>query len=187
MEQFTHAGYTIKIHQDEDAPNPRKEFDHICRMACWHRRYELGDEMPTEKPDEFLKSLPKGTIVRGLSMLDHSGLHIYLGHGEHWTDSGGWDSGPIGFIYATPEAIRKEYSVKRITDATKKRVEACMKDEVEEYDQYLRGDVYGYEIEDENGAFVDSCWGFFGYDYCVASAKEAAEYAAKNSSVAAGI
>jgi len=32
----------------------------------------------------------------------------------------------------------------------------------EEYDQYLRCEVYGYIIEDEDGNHVDSCWGYYG-------------------------
>jgi len=33
--------------------------------------------------------------------------------------------------------------------------------ELNEYDQYLQGDVWGY-IVTENGEETDSCWGFFG-------------------------
>jgi len=33
--------------------------------------------------------------------------------------------------------------------------------EVKTYDQYLTGDVYGYEIK-EDGEVIDSCWGFYG-------------------------
>ena len=49
-----------------------------------------------------------------------------------------------------------------------------MKSEVQIYDQYLRGDVYGYNLyqadppigeEDEpEWEEIDSCWGFYGTD-----------------------
>ena len=41
-----------------------------------------------------------------------------------------------------------------------------MEGEVEEYDQYLTGEVYGiieeeYDAEDDTWEETDSCWGFF--------------------------
>lgn len=51
--------------------------------------------------------------------------------------------------------------------------------EVETYDQYLTGDVYGYVIESEDGTVDDSCWGFFGLDHCIGEAKEAAKLEAE--------
>lgn len=46
---------------------------------------------------------------------------------------------------------------------------------MKEYDCYLRGDVWGYDIleadrghtveEDRECTSVDSCWGLYGYDY----------------------
>ena len=38
---------------------------------------------------------------------------------------------------------------------------------------YLSGDVWGYIVDEDNKD--DSCWGFFGYDYCVEEAKRVAE------------
>ncbi len=45
---------------------------------------------------------------------------------------------------------------------------------------YLTGDVWGYVIEGALlGQLEESCWGFFGYDYCVEQAQEAAEHIRK--------
>lgn len=49
---------------------------------------------------------------------------------------------------------------------------------MDEWNQYLSGDVYGYVIE-HNGEHVDSCWGFYGLDNCKQEAVDSAEYAAK--------
>lgn len=34
------------------------------------------------------------------------------------------------------------------------------------YDQYLRGEVYGFQVTpiDDGGEIIDSCWGYFGKD-----------------------
>lgn len=36
--------------------------------------------------------------------------------------------------------------------------------EVQVYDYYICGDVYGFVIE-KDGEQIDSCWGFYGHDY----------------------
>jgi hypothetical protein len=41
----------IRVIVDRDAESPR-EYDNVGTMACWHRRYKLGDVQPEERPDE---------------------------------------------------------------------------------------------------------------------------------------
>lgn len=176
--QFAVDGLTVKLYQDEDASNPREKFDHFGSIVHWHRRYNFGEYLT--HPDQWFKDLPKGAVVLSIALLDHSGLHIWCGSGPHWSDAAGWDSGQVGWIYATPDAIRKEYSCKRISAQTRAKVEKVLRAEVEEFDQYLRGDVYGYVIEDDDGNCLDSCWGFFGHEYAEEQAREAAQNANKN-------
>jgi hypothetical protein len=96
-----------------------------------------------------------------------------------------WDSGQVGYIFVTKEDLRKEYHKKIVTAKMKEQAEKILQGEVETYDQYLRGDVYGYKLykidssnlaEDEEfdadnddpeeyGEVLDSYWGFFGDDY----------------------
>jgi hypothetical protein len=59
------------------------------------------------------------------------------------------------------------------------KAEACLRAEVQEYDSYLTGDVYGYVVaagEDDE----ESCWGFYGYGYVCEDAREAAESIARD-------
>jgi hypothetical protein len=77
-----------------------------------------------------------------------------------------WDSGQVGFIYISLEKAREEYNWKRITKERREFLEKILRAEVTEYDYYLTGSVYGFNItrEDEDEeVYVDSCWGFFGY------------------------
>jgi hypothetical protein len=49
--------YEIEIEQDEDAPNPRQDYDNLGVMVCWHDRYDLGDvksDYQTD-PDSFVE------------------------------------------------------------------------------------------------------------------------------------
>ncbi len=44
VEEYKYKGYTIKYFNDEDAPNPRTEFDNMGIMVCANKRYTLGEE-----------------------------------------------------------------------------------------------------------------------------------------------
>ena len=44
------------------------------------------------------------------------------------------------------------------------KVTKALIQEIETYDQYLEGDIWGYIVFDEDGEEIDSCWGFYGDD-----------------------
>lgn len=170
-------GYTITISQDNDPINPRKDYDNAGKMVCWHRRYNLGDEQPTESPDEFeanvLDKIEKdGGVVLPLYLYDHSGITMSTA-----PFSCQWDSGQVGWIYMDADTIRKEWGgkSKRLTKAAREKARRCLLGEVETYDKYLTGDVYGYNI-DFNEDSLDSCWGYIGIESVKESAAEALAY-----------
>lgn len=86
-----------------------------------------------------------------------------------------WDSGQVGYIYTDRKTIldlnayyrnKKGKSTKVTKNNWKKAAYLWMEGEVEEYDQYLTGEVYGiieeeYDAEDDTWEETDSCWGFF--------------------------
>lgn len=75
-----------------------------------------------------------------------------------------WDSGQVGWIHVSLSKVREEYGVKRVTKKIREQAISMLEQEVEEYSQYLSGEIYGYVIEDKTGRLVDSCWGFYGSD-----------------------
>ena len=71
----------------------------------------------------------------------------------------------MGYIFVSYEDIIKEYGKLDIEMATK-----VLKGEVEEYSQYVNGEVYGYLIYNKEEQYdcpdsIDSCWGFIGDEY----------------------
>ena len=70
------------------------------------------------------------------------------------------------------ERVRKEYGWKNITKKRREQIREYLRGEVETYDQYLTGDVYGFEYQEvlvypdgrEEVVEEDSCWGFYGSD-----------------------
>lgn len=116
--------------------------------------------------DYMEQSPTRETAQAAVNALENAGLVILpvyaYEHGQITISCGAfscpWDSGQVGYIYATPEVITREFG----GDADKAR--QCLEGEVSTMAQYLEGDIYGYQIEDADGCGVDSCWGFYGLD-----------------------
>jgi len=68
----------IEIQPEIDPLNPRKEFDHLGTMVCWHNNYVLGDEQPSESPEDWKAGLDENAIVLPLYLMDHGGLWMRL-------------------------------------------------------------------------------------------------------------
>lgn len=59
----------------------------------------------------------------------------------------------------------EEFGGKIVTAKLKERIEKILEVEVEMYTQYVEGNVYGFEIVDEDDNHIDSCYGFYGSDH----------------------
>ena len=172
---FKWNGYTCKIFQDEDARSPREDCG-FGTMLCGHRRYNLGDVQIKSQDD--LNNILKRKDVKHLPLYlyDHSGITMSTS-----PFSCPWDSGQVGIIYVTHEDIRKEFGPKgrALVHISKKAISSAfnlMRIEVETYDAFLKGEVYGYVVEDPDGEVVDSCWGYIcpdNLDYIIQEAKDA--------------
>jgi hypothetical protein len=100
-------------------------------------------------------------VIRCLFLYDHSGITMSTS-----PFNCPWDSGMVGFAFMDEERMKKNFMVEEVTDDIRARTRKLIDGEVKQYDQYLTGDVWGYVIEDREGEQVDSCWGFYGADYC---------------------
>ena len=172
--------YRIDIIPDFEPQNPRVWDENFGTMVCFSRRYNLGDEHDYKSGDYSGWEEIENAIVRNenvgailpLYLYDHSGITI-----NTTGFSCPWDSGQIGFIFVSKEKIREEYGVKYVTQKVRDKAEKLLLGEVETYDQFLRGDIYGYRITNtETDTEIDSCWGFYGSDYCMEEAKGILHY-----------
>ncbi len=140
-------------------------------------------------------------VALPLYLYDHSGLRMA-------TSTAGmvdvqWDVSSVGYIYITHDRIKKEMAtpvgkkknpslraIKKITPKVVARTESLLRGEVETYDDYLVGDVFGYIVE-KDGEQVDSCWGYYpehsplrgkeDYDYCLKEARGVVDWKIKES------
>lgn len=199
--EYTHTekigGLTLNVMYDADPLNPREQYDHVATMVCAHRNYTLGDVQVKDADEAFAyladavqivdedgcevewngefwewqdeneewhqaKGSVSGIVSLPLYLYDHSGISMSC---SEFSDK--WDSGQVGFIYVTDEKVSEEWGGDR--DAAIR----YLKGEVEEYDAYLTGQVFLYEILDLDGECVDSCSGFYGEDHCVEAGRAA--------------
>lgn len=165
----------LRIFNDDMADSPLS-WSNIGKLICFHKRYDLGDkhEYNHEQYDSYAemeKDIVKkenAAIILPLYLYDHSCITIRT---TSFNDR--WDSGQVGFAIVTKETIKKEYSVKRISKKLLADVTSVLLGEIETYDQFIRGDVYRFEIvklsvcdhEHEHEEHEDSCGGFFGDDF----------------------
>jgi hypothetical protein len=121
-----------------------------------------------EKYDEYehLVSSDNRLIYLPLNLFDHSGITMSTG-----SFSCPWDSGQVGWIFCTGATAIKEWGKTRLTKKAVESARRYLEAEVETYDQYLTGQIYGFTIYEhvegyslEDGEQIDSCWGFFSDD-----------------------
>lgn len=194
--------YTLTIEQDDYPESPRS-WSNLCTMVCWNRNYTLGDKHSFSNPDEFMQHLYTDVtgkccddddcweaiyeelsatdlvLIKPIRVYEHGNIALSTSGGYPFNDR--WDSYLTGFIYVTKETVFKEcgcITEENWEEYADKRIEG----EMEIYNQYLQGEVYGYTLtkketqqercphcgeiinEYEEEIEVDSCWEFYGDD-----------------------
>jgi len=176
-DSIQYKGYTIEIKQDSDPTNPRgDDFDcQLGTLVAFHNRYgDLGDNKLLSdgtklRSQDFngwnamiahVDKVEGGIIWLPVYMYDHSGITIKTS-----PFSCPWDSGLLGFIYISKKKARKEYGWKVLNKARIEKLEEYLRSDIETYDDYLTGNVYGYQIVNPAGEDRDSCCGYYGSDH----------------------
>lgn len=139
----------------------RRAADHGCND--WKSREAYAYKFIRKRIDDRIEAaLSAGYVILPLYLYDHSGITMNTGG-----FSCGWDSSQVGWIVCDKETINKEF------DGDRDKAEKCLESEVEVYDAYISGNVWGYIAEEREVAEdaveadweeVDSCWGFYGND-----------------------
>jgi len=152
----------LRIRREVDPESPRS-FENLGTMICWHSKYRLGDiQMKGRTPNglgfsDKPWSIPRGSVFLPVFLYDHGGISISTS-----PFSCPWDSGQVGWIYATPEQVRRAFGVKRISQKRREEAEEVLRSEVGVYDNFLTGNVWRFDYDDGGGIDIDSCGGFYG-------------------------
>lgn len=186
-ETETVGKYTVNIIPDECAESPR-EWDNLGTIYSNHRNWNPDGHTMDEilKDDaEYIQDLrsdfKRDYVYFAIHMMDHSSYAFSLASIDAKRNNYagyymGFDCGTFGVMAVSKAKIRQEYGCKRITKKIMERVESCLNGEIKTFEAYANGYVYGFEVEDENGDVIDSCWGFFDSDDAMEQGKDSAKY-----------
>lgn len=146
IETIEYRGYEIEVCYDTDASSPDDwgndesfiVYDH--RQFCVRRKgFDARDIF--EHTSEVGRMFYDGYYVFPLYAYIHSGVSLSLGSG-----SDKWDTSMSGFVL-----VKREKGC-----WSKQKAEKYAEGLVESWNEYLSGEVYGYNSE------VGGCWGFYG-------------------------
>jgi hypothetical protein len=162
-ETIEYKGFRIEIYFEDDPGNPR-DWDCLGTMVCFHRRMNLGDKHDYTV-DSLKEALRSGDFLYlPIFAYEHGGITISTRLEEQWPDHQ-WDCGQLGYIIVNKDAVRKEYGIKRISKKMHQRVLGYLKNEINVYDDYLTGSVFGFQVFNPNDEEVGTVWGYYGYDH----------------------
>lgn len=185
-----HGDYQFSIRYEEDTtPFDPRECDNNGIMVCFHNRYTLGDRDSQSELESDLETIldkydidysdtewleTADAIAKKIALLPPQSinditlipLYLYDHSGLTMNTTGfncAWDSGQVGWIYTTPEQLKALGH--NLDDFGSEQMQATIKtwlaQEVESYDHYLTGNIFGYSIYKE-GECLESCTGFLG-------------------------
>ena len=156
----------IQIQYDRFPSNPRRN-SNVGIIAVEPSNRYIESEAPyiirfsvDPKVDlEVLKTDFGARVIVPLYVLDHSGVSFRT---TPFCDP--WDSGQIGWVYATDETIRTCLGDVDLTcDTQVQRVKQAMSEEIEEFNSYYNGEVFRYFVYDRSDPAadpMDECGGY---------------------------
>lgn len=173
----------MKVVRDDDPENETPFSLVVPYILPWKGEYEI---CKAKTVDELFSQFNRDAILEDLTttelhgllqesdnivllplwLYDHSGISMSTSHTYPYTDR--WDSGQVGWIYLTKDRFLEETSYKE--SQWPEKAKEMLVGEVKTYDQYLRGEVFGFQVfvfDDETKEWEEtneSCWGFYGDD-----------------------
>ncbi len=160
----------LQIFHDSDSESPR-EWSNLGYFITVDNRYHSPDKSDwieqvvkstseeANDQEHHMKLIKKGIKEGGEKVLaiypvvkyEHGGVSYSLGskHGFDFSNNG---------FYIITDKTQKE------TGTSKKDFEKVINQEIDVYNSWANGEVYGYCLTDENGENLDSCSGFYSID-----------------------
>ena len=125
------------------------------------QKEEIMDCLIDILPNHDLLALAgKENIILPLFLYDHSGLSIsassFVGREVHAE----WDSGQVGWIYATAGEVKETYG--SVSTENMEKAKQCLLSGVKTYDAFLSGQCYGFRLY-KDGEEIQAGSGYFGF------------------------
>ena len=163
-ESKEYRGYTCRVVYDPDPQSP-DDWDTLGTIYAnsqnhTPQNHTLDEIMVEDETDDAGMHIDPNYIFIRIYAYEHGGIALYASTSPQRC---GWDEYLFGVM-----AVHKDKAAKEFGDITNvenyEKVMKCLEGEIECWDMYYRGQVFGYEVLDEDDNGVDSCWGFYGYE-----------------------
>lgn len=174
------AGATLKIVQDYNSDQtPDDNGDKDLFLVGFHRdftveregfkapeiaialagggdRYDYASIPEADRSEAEQVALDRAEVIKkeyhlfGLEAYIHGGVSLSLSQEGNFPDRR-WDVSQLGAVLVSRKEQKDEKKARKLALGL-----------IEEWNNALSGNVYGFVIEDERGEHLDSCWGFSG-------------------------
>jgi len=145
------SGYFITVDSKAYSPDKHEYLERIIRETGDEAENQAGHIKMIKKAVEDELSEGKVLAIYPITKYEHSGVVYKLGN------ISGFDYSNNGF-YIITDKTQKDSGVK------KKDFEKVIKAELSLYNDWISGEIYGFNLYDENGEEVDSRSGFYGIE-----------------------
>lgn len=152
IKEYQYKKHTIRIIEDDVSDESPREYDPLGIIVSFHKNYDWNDSdapklsakdfSSLEEIKEHLIKQEGAVVILPVYMLDHSGQQFSTKPFDC-----PFDSGQLGFIYTTREKYLKHRNFKRLTKKLKDEAELTLQAEIEDLDQWNRGEAYGFVID----------------------------------------
>jgi len=180
-ENIEYKGHKIVIENDDDPQNPRTEWDNLTEIHCCSSRYYLGEHNHKDWDDcraAIAEHKRNGAMVFQVFAYIHGSTHLSLESFHNACLPQGhayFDSGPCGWIVVPKKGIMENWGGKKWTKKLREKAYDVAKGDIETFNQYLNGEVYGYIVDDGG----DSCWGYYSVEDAMDEAKSIVDWIVK--------
>lgn len=167
-----YKGCTISIAQDENPQSPNEWGNEELFLVGYHRDFTVKRDKIITKSDavDIVNCEGDNSHITdkyycfGLEAYIHSGVVLALSQEGSFPDRQ-WDVSQLGLVL-----------VSKLEFNTKEKARKAALSLIEEWNDYLSGNVWGFMVRDKNSKLLDSCWGFYGDEGKEEALKEAKEH-----------
>ena len=163
-----YKGFNIEIHQDVDSMPPDEWGDTGLFLVSGHPQIYIQHDLIKVDPRRHSfegkqkVKLPTNRRVYHVFKLygySHSGEGLSLSN-DHYPFNCPWDGFYTGTVYASSKEFKTREKAREVAQSL-----------IEEWNDYLSGNVWGFQVFDNEDECVDSCWGYNGV-YALSEAKK---------------
>lgn len=166
MKELNYKNYTIVLEQDEYCESPNEWGDDELFLLAKHRKFNVSRK--GFDIDEIFEHIEETNVwewgeykLLPLFAYIHSGISLSTSRVCQW------DSSLVGLIF-----VSKEFE----TDKQDRLAGNLLSD----WNTYLMGDVWRYEILSKDSEQLDALSGIYGYEYALEEAKSQVDWEVKN-------